>query len=65
MRTSSDSCTKQTGIKTPPFALHHERKRKTVLTYIVKAGKIYSSEWLENFFTTEQAKNTNSSELGV
>ena len=39
--------TNHTGIKIPPFELHHGRKPKTELTNIGKDGKPYLSSWSE------------------
>ena len=36
-----------TGLKIPPFELHHGRKPRTELTNIVKHGKTYLSNWSE------------------
>ena len=36
-----------TGLKRTPFESHHGRKPRTELTYIVKDGKTYLSDWSE------------------
>ena len=40
-----------TGLKIPPFELHHGRKPRTELTNIVEDGKTYLSNWSEMPFS--------------
>ena len=43
-----------TGLKLPPFELHHGRKPRTELTNLVKDGKSFLSDWTELSVSAER-----------